>query len=223
MTSLGPHLRADETALTEALSVARETMRRARLNVERLIERLPAFGFQFEAEPLVNPPRDAAQQLDMLEAQIGVLPVALRAWFEEVGQVNLNGSHQDWAFEYADPLVVDAPTEYIRSEYEHWSAYRGTECDRRSSFEIPLAPDYLHKANVSGGMPYGIRVPDSAADALLLWEPHQTTFVNYLRIAFATGGMPGWQRAPALLEDWALPQEPAPRWLLELGRELIAL
>ena len=49
-----------------------------------------------------------------------------------------------------------------------------------------MAPDYLHKANVSGGMP-------------------------------------GWQREPALFEDWALPQERPPAWLLNLGRELLPL
>lgn len=67
-------------------------------------------------------------------------------------------------------------------------------------------------------MPYAIAVPNPAADTLLLWEVHQTTFVNYLR---AMGGMPGWE--PALLEDWALPQQAPPAWLLELGRKLLPL
>ena len=118
-------------------------MRRARQNVEQLVERLPAYGFQFESDPLVNPSRDAATQLDALEVEVGVLPLALRAWFEEVGQVNLNGLHPEWTFEYPDPLVVDAPLEYVRSEYERWSADRGTEWEDGSTFEIPLAPDCL--------------------------------------------------------------------------------
>jgi hypothetical protein len=66
-------------------------------------------------------------------------------------------------------------------------------------------------------------VPNPGADGLFLWEPHQTTFVNYLRIAFSMGGMPGWQREPALLEAWALPQERPPTWLLELGQEMLPL
>jgi hypothetical protein len=70
-------------------------------------------------------------------------------------------------------------------------------------------------------MPYGLTVPNPAADGLLLWELHQTTFVNYLRIAFAMGGMPGWQREPALLEPWALPDEPPPSFLRELAQELL--
>jgi hypothetical protein len=220
MTSIGPDLPADKAAAAEAAIVARETMRRARRNVEQLIDQLAGFGFKFEAMPLVDPPSDISSQLDALEADIGILPLSLRHWFEEVGQVNLNGTHPDWAFAYPDPLVVEAPSEYIRSEYEAWVTDRGTEWDRGTAFEIPLAPDYLHKANVSGGMPYGLAIPNPGADGLLLWEPHQTTFVNYLRIAFSMGGMPGWQREPALLEAWALPGAPPPDWLLALGREL---
>jgi hypothetical protein len=33
-------------------------------------------------------------------------------------------------------------------------------------FVLPLAPDRLHKDNVSGGPPYGIIVPDGCADRL---------------------------------------------------------
>jgi hypothetical protein len=223
MTTLGGDLRADGDEFAEAVAVARETMVRARRNVEVLIERLPSYGFAFEREPLVPPSPDAVEQLDALEAEIGRLPLALRIWFEEVGRVDLNGAHGEWRFEYPDPLVVDAPVEYIRSEHAEWAAARGTEWDRGMTFEVPIAPDYLHKANVSGGMPYGLVVPEPAVDGLLLWEPHQTTFVEYLRIAFRMGGMPGWQREPALLEEWALPQEAPPSWLLALGSELLAI
>ena len=223
MTSLGADVRADADGLQDARVITRETMVRARHNVERVIEELHARGFEFEADPLVPPSSGTAAQLDALEAEIGLLPLALRSWFEEVGQVNLNGRHPAWTFEYPDPLVVEAPIDYIRSEYEQWSEARGTQSDRGALFEMPVAPDYLHKANVSGGMPYGIAVPNPGADGLLLWEPHQTTFVNYLRIAFRMGGMPGWQREPALLEEWALADEAPPRWLLDVGEQLLPL
>jgi hypothetical protein len=39
-----------------------------------------------------------------------------------------------------------------------------------------------------------------------LWEPHQTTFVNYVRTAFKWAGLPGWD--PASGHGWsALPVE----------------
>ena len=59
---------------------------------------------------------------------------------------------------------------------------------------LDFAPDALHKANVSGGDPYSFAVPNRAADALVEGEPHGVNFVEYLRIAIAWGGFPGWER-----------------------------
>jgi len=171
MTSLGADVRADADGLQDARVITRETMVRARHNVERVIEELHARGFEFEADPLVPPSSGTAAQLDALEAEIGLLPLALRAWFEEVGQVNLNGRHPAWSFEYPDPLVVEAPIDYIRSEYEQWSEARGTQSDRGALFEMPVAPDYLHKANVSGGCPTGSPSPTRAPTACFSGSP----------------------------------------------------
>ena len=143
---------------------------------------------------LVSPGRNVSRELDGIEAQIGLLPLSLRSWYEEVGQVNLVGRNPRWGYELADPLVVDAPIEFVQSEYDQWSEDRGTEWDQ-GPFTIDIAPDYLHKANISGGPPYALAVPNAAADGLLLWEAHETTFVNYLRTAFRWAGLPGWDRA----------------------------
>jgi hypothetical protein len=58
-------------------------------------------------------------------------------------------------------------------------------------YHLAIAPDYYHKYGVSGGAPYEIAFPDLAIDAPLLNEWHETTFVNYLRLCFRWGGMPG--------------------------------
>ncbi len=223
MTALGADIRGDVEWLSDARGVARETMRRARQNVELLVELLPSIGYEFSGEPFIAAPADASGAIDEVEATIGVMPLALRAFFEQVGRVDLVGRHPGWSFEYLDQLVVDAPPDFVLSEHEAWDHDRDSEYDRGSAFEIPIAPDYLHKADVSGGMPYGMAVPNGGADGLLLWEPHQTTFSNYLRIAFRMGGMPGWQREPALLDEWALPDSPPPRELVEVARRLLAI
>ena len=74
---------------------------------------------------------------------------------------------------------------------------------------------------MSGGPPYALYVPNSAADGLLLWERHQTTFVNYLRIAFRWGGCPGWDSGQ--LDGWAMPSEPFPAMLREVAAELVPI
>lgn len=211
--------------MKEALPVSRETMKRARANVECLVEQLPRLGYQFEASALGSPfvpaTDSTAAELDMLEREIGVLPLSLRIWFEEVGQVSLVGHHPDWKCGYLDQLVVEAPVDYIRSEYEGWEHDRGTEWYRGPTFQLPIAPDYLHRADVSGGPRYALDVPNPAADGLLLWEPHQTTFVNYLRIAFASAGMPGWRGNVSALYDWAVPGEGLPDALEGLAQKML--
>lgn len=222
MTGLGEGLRPEDRQ--EATTVARATMRRARRNVERLVERLPSIGYEFavtDDRPVLEPPpSDIIEQLDHLEAEVGALPTSLRCWYEEVGRVNLVGHHPDWDFEYHDALVVDAPVDFVLSEYEAWREDRGTEWDG-GPFTIDVAPDFLHKGNISGGPPYGLEVPNSGTDGLLLWERHQTTFVNYLRIAFHWAGCPGWD--PILLHDGAAPSEPFPAVLAEIGAELLPI
>ncbi len=41
---------------------------------------------------------------------------------------------------------------------------------------------------------YEIEVPCACADAPLLFERHETTFVNYLRMSLRWAGFPGWER-----------------------------
>ncbi len=58
--------------------------------------------------------------------------------------------------------------------------------------EILLAPDDLHKANVSGGDPYGIAMPAPIADGRVLHARVDVSLVDYLRLACRCGGFPGY-------------------------------
>lgn len=55
---------------------------------------------------------------------------------------------------------------------------------------LPVAPDRLHKANISGGPPYGFRVPDGCAEGIFVAEV-AIPFVDYLNQVFRSGGFPG--------------------------------
>lgn len=107
-----------EPIYSDALAVAYETMRRARFNINLLIPRLRAYGYQFgyawvteqqgydtdlvasvaarEArQPSVpwGPPQpEVYERVIELERLIGgSIPISLRAWYEVVGQVNFVG------------------------------------------------------------------------------------------------------------------------------------
>jgi hypothetical protein len=214
LASLGESVR-HEFYYADAVAVATETMRRARHNVELLIQRLADAGYRFvpatveddptkKAEiaatlklpPLKNsavfdpPGNQTASQLKKIETKAGgPMPIALRAWYEQVGGVSLLGSHpvinpRDHQIP-ADPLAV-APLIEIIETMGFFESEDGVL--------LCLAADDLHKEGVSGGDPYMILIPNRGADPEFLYEWHETTFVNYLRIAFKWGGFPGWER-----------------------------
>ena len=62
---------------------------------------------------------------------------------------------------------------------------------RHNRFDsLDLAPDYLHKANTSGGAPYRIELPFFGADPDFVNEAHELPFVDYLRLCFRWAGFP---------------------------------
>jgi hypothetical protein len=65
-------------------------------------------------------------------------------------------------------------------------------------YRLALMPE-VHMAyleHAQDGFTYNIEVPCACADAPLLYERHETTFVNYLRICLRWAGFPGWERLP---------------------------
>ena len=139
-----------------------------------------------------------------LEKKGMILPLSLLAWIEEVGAVNLAGAHPAlcfWEDEnfpgiYADPLMVGL--DHFMFESEGWleAAEAGEQPD---DMEPVLGWDAQAKARLAvedEQLDYGytMALPDAGADAALDGEPHKTSFVGYLRLAFRWGGFPGWER-----------------------------
>lgn len=293
MVALGPRVR-EAPDFDDAWAVARETMRRARHNVELIIRRLDQIGYEFwngkqgkpgpqplrlmlggqvieypslesmvervlkrdlsqipagmgrhaeqardrlaklsgmalpllkqqaerqaealrrkseitdhlQDEVVFSPPsQEDIAAIRKLEKKGMVLPLSLRAWAEEVGDVNLAGAHPAlcyWEDEnfpgiYADPLMV--ALDHFMFESEGWLEAT-EEGDDPGAMDPVVGWDAEAKARlaiVDEQLDYGysIQLPNAAADAMLDGEPHKTTFVNYLRIAFRWGGFPGWER-----------------------------
>ncbi len=194
-----------EPLFSDARSVVRETMRRARENIELLVPRLEVLGYRFSHPryTFVSPEPDTPYRLATLEKLTGPLPLSIRVWCEEVGSVNFTGNHPDWPEEddidtFRDPLVVE-PLLDVFDEYVYWQyglsegIFEGEEAVR---FPLSVSPDEFRKAQVSSGSTYKILVPSHAVDATLEGEWHETTFVNYLRACFKWGGFPGFARYP---------------------------
>ena len=151
----------------------------------------PKGGSRAKVERAHIPPgADVTSELVAFEKQFGVLPLSLRAFYEVVGEVNLIGHHPTLDPPdnpiTTDPLVVYGLDEGAL-EYDEDSEEEG------APVAITIAPDDLHKANISGGDPYTMELPDPRADGELVGERHELFFVDYLRLCFAFGGFPGYE------------------------------
>jgi hypothetical protein len=185
----------------EAQAVCDEMARRARQNVEVLIERLRSQGYAFHSnddaqtpvEPYDPPTAGTPAHVEWLAEQFGPLPATLLAWARIVGDVWLVGTHPQWPDSSgADPLVVQVGAsdnsirEFYEEEHEAW-LQSSRQDPRAGPFVLPVSPDELHKANVSGGDPYGIIVPDAHADGVFRARADMP-FVSYLNAVFTGGG-----------------------------------
>ncbi len=196
LQAMGPAVRS-EPLYGEAREVANETMRRVRRNCERIIERLRSLGYKFGfypngtlgeylPPPLVPPDSASRSDMETLDKAMGPLPISLVAFWEQVGSVNLIGLLASWPKDL-DPLFVDPPAAGV-SELDEVEF----QLEVSDHFEASLAPDVFHKDNVSGGAPYGVKLPDGAMDFLFRNERHELLFVPYLRLAILRyGGFPG--------------------------------
>lgn len=196
LQSLGSSVR-DEEYFSQAQMVAAETMVRVRRNCETLIQRLREMDYMFDrypdgsrrsfSQPPLSPPSDQTHSdIAELEAQAGPLPISLVSFWNEVGSVDLVGMHAGWP-EGLDPLVVDPPEGALAMLFDSIAE------DDGASLFAGLAPDDLHKDNVSGGDPYGVELPNPSIDFIFQNERHGIHFVSYLRLAILDwGGFPGF-------------------------------
>jgi hypothetical protein len=226
LLALGPRVR-EVPYYDDAVAVACETMRRVRRNCEVLIPRLEHLGWQFgyawadvwgkgsfPREVQWEPPRLGqpayASRLDAIEARNGLLPIALRAFYEIIGAINFVGTpfnRPNWpgvqddiegpihAGGQFDPLYVAG----IERAFGQDNIPRGP-----SPNEVFIQPDRLHKYYISGVGYDHIEIPSMNADGALIFEdaPQQTegrnvTLVRCLRYALRGGGflafLPGWE------------------------------
>lgn len=187
----------------EAAAVAAETMRRVARAADLLSDRLGALGWEPRYFPLRTAPAAEDQEVfRQIEKITGAtLPLSLRAFWEVVGGINFVWNYQSdddcpdfglsLPMDELDPLCIDPP-ESATAQFEEWEDQRaGVDAELWDPIELSLAPDYLHKANISGGAPYAIELPFLGADPIFANEAHQLPFVDYLRLCFRWAGFPG--------------------------------
>jgi hypothetical protein len=170
----------------------------AGVSIRLLVKRLTEQGFRFERpdETFPGPQVSAAAVIARLEREVGVLPLALKLFWLRIGSVDLCGSHPEWKrCEYPDPLVIYPPS-VAEQELDDFLLDKETRLGCGFPYRVPVAPDLLHKAGVSGGMWYNLSVPAVVDDPPLNNEAHHSTFVSYVELALQWAGFPGLSHCP---------------------------
>lgn len=188
----------------------------------RLREKADIADHLQDANVFAPPDKEEIAFIRALEGKGMVLPLSLRAWIEEVGDVNLAGAHPTLSFwegpgfpgVYADPLMVTL--DHFRFEIEAWEEEHDAggepgslasviSLDAKIKARLAVARDQLDEG-------YTIELPNPAADGRLGDSGRGVNFVDYLRTAFRWGGFPGWaqqanapERELRLLADGLLP------------------
>jgi hypothetical protein len=123
----------------------------------------------------------------------GEAPLSLRAWYQHVGFVSLEGVHEvlnPRGNPVADPLLIN-PIDKLYTAICY--ALPGKPA------KLGVSPNDNRKANpprLPSVGEYSITLPNASADWQFEDEWRNTTFVNYLRKAFEWAGFPGWERDP---------------------------
>jgi hypothetical protein len=137
LLALGSQVREPQL-LDQAKAVARETMGRARTNIELLVPRLTALGYQFaDSDRVLVPPSDAIPSfLDQIERRAGPLPLSLRAWCEVVGEVNFMGSHPKLSMYVKTPSGQEIGMAFLAAFGRHGGAAPAGGDPLRQSLDV---------------------------------------------------------------------------------------
>lgn len=198
LAALGPIM---EPAIRDAVErVADETMRRVATAMSELARRLGSLGYPLQPQP--GPDPEIQARLEGLgEVAGGPVPISLAAFWRIVGGVDLapieNADLPDWMpseqtwLEKLDPVVIEPLREAWYSVEEWQEDLAENLAEVVGPLEISIAPDRLHKVNISGGPPYAIRLPDASADPRIRWLEEEPQLIHYLRRAVQGGGFAG--------------------------------
>ena len=143
---------------------------------------------------LTPPNKETAAALDKLERMVGgPLPLALRAWYEQVGSVSLVGWHSSLSPNPDEPASLSdgTPEPLVIWPIE----VPLTMAAEEQKFSRRKLKNFRLMAGAPGIDRYGIRLPSKYADDIFD-QDRGRTFLDYLRRVFAWGGfpIPGKQR-----------------------------
>jgi hypothetical protein len=214
LIALGDAVR-QEPLLSDATSVCKEIVRRARTNLRILHRRLLDLGYEF-ADPeaaLRDAAEDASRKIDAFEMDFGAVPVIARVWYTTFDSVNFSqadrqraylqggrpapgpeiyglGSHSVLFFQSLERSREQLKT--LKAEHEHYA--REAREHGREYHPTDLGSHLFLGGWASNCAPKGFSLPCEGVDGVIFDDgAGDTYFVDELRTAFQWGGFPFWQ------------------------------
>jgi hypothetical protein len=172
--------------------------------IRRLVAELRSLGYQFDHPDAVFPgiEPDLKASIGRIEREIGRVPYAVASFWRKIGSVDLTGGHPQWkGCVYPDALVV-YPADAGIVELDEFLSDRVLRLEANFPFVIPIAPDFYHKSNTSGGMFYNVACPAPSDDPTVDNEPHHLPFLDYLDLTLSWAGFPGLANSTS--HNWPL-------------------
>lgn len=187
---------------SEVEAVLIETFERVAHNLEVIYSELKNINYVFYDRPYHKPLPNTdklLKKLDKAVKEFGFVPLSLKYFYKIVGGVDFAWNYNKEKivpWELADPIQISSLDELVSYVTdEDWKEdildYVNDEEDYGYAF-LELSADDLHKDNISGGSPYSLKIEEVlTVDSDFVDEPHNTTFIDYLRICFDYCGFPG--------------------------------
>ena len=192
-----------ESNFTDIEKVLTETFGRVAYNLDIIYKELTNINYLFKTDfefnfqrPLIKPLADTEKLLARLDKSVrpfGFVPISLKMFYKIVGACNFvwdYETNENVIWQCADPIQItsldDLVSEVTDDDYlDDLQEYYEDE----GFISLQLSADYLHKDNISGGQPYSLQLTsEPSIDGQFLYEEHNTTFINYLRICFDNCG-----------------------------------
>ncbi|WP_433834410.1 hypothetical protein [Flavobacterium anhuiense] len=183
--------------------VLTETFERVAYNLDIIHKELVSIDYLFKTDfqfnferPLLKPLHNRDLLLQKLEESVkpfGFVPLSLKMFYQIVGSCNFAWDYnvnEDFIWEYADPIQIISLDELVSMATDEYAFETFQEYYEEDGFiSLELSADYYHKDNVSGGQAYAIKINSKPSiDGAFLYEEHNTTFIDYLRICFESCG-----------------------------------
>jgi hypothetical protein len=166
--------------------------------IRLLVAQLRLVGFEFDHPDDVLPgvAPDLESSIERIEREIGRVPYAVATFWRKIGSVDLTGAHPAWnGCVYPDALVVFPASAAIDELHDVVDERKCCPLDK-FPYRIPIAPDYFHKSNTSGGMWYNVACPAPSDNPIVDDEPHCLPFLEYLEMTLSWAGFPGLANSP---------------------------